>query len=168
MRQSISSRACFRAPVGAFVVLAAGCGGVDDSRGNDSTDSSGTVRAESDTLRYWHQRPGRSGAGGATAAAGGAPAANGGAATGGTATGGAATAGGGTTSSVDCSICTTALQCCDAVSAGALCTFSAEECSSLDAGRQATYALYCLTVLRTTISAWNIAGRTPPAACILP
>jgi hypothetical protein len=60
------------------------------------------------------------------------------------------------------------LDCCNAVNAGDLCSFSAAACSALDPGRQHTYAIYCLTVLRTTISAWTISGSTPPAACTLP
>lgn len=70
---------------------------------------------------------------------------------------------------VDCSICATARACCTAVNAGSYCNnFNADRCSTLDPGRQRTTKLNCLTLLRTTISAWRLAGRTPPPECRIP
>lgn len=141
-------------------LIAAGCAGVDDTRGNDATesDSAGT---QVDALRgrHWHRQPpsgsaGESGTGGTGSTSG---------------TGASA---GGTNSPVGstppaCSICTAAQSCCNSVSAGPLCTFSADTCASLEAEGQAVYARNCLMTLRTTISAWTLNRRTPPAACTL-
>jgi hypothetical protein len=70
---------------------------------------------------------------------------------------------------VDCSICEIAKTCCRAVSAASYCdNFNAQRCATLDPGRQRTTKLNCLVQLRTTISAWRLAGRTPPAACYIP
>lgn len=71
---------------------------------------------------------------------------------------------------VDCSICATAQACCNAVSTrSSYCAnFDAERCATLDPGRQRTTKLNCLTSLRTTISAWQMAGRTPPSECRIP
>ena len=70
---------------------------------------------------------------------------------------------------VDCSICATARACCEAVNAGSYCSnFDAQRCEVLDPGRQRTTKLNCLVQLRTTISAWRLAGRTPPSACRIP
>lgn len=70
---------------------------------------------------------------------------------------------------VDCSICATAKACCAAVSTSSYCNnFSAERCATLDPGRQRTTKLSCLTLLRTTISAWQSSGRTPPPECRIP
>jgi hypothetical protein len=71
---------------------------------------------------------------------------------------------------VDCSICATARACCNAVSTRAsYCdNFNAESCARLDPGRQRTTKLNCLVQLRTTISAWRLAGREPPSECRIP
>ena len=70
---------------------------------------------------------------------------------------------------VDCSICATARACCEAVNAGSYCNnFDAQRCEVLDPGRQRTTTLNCLVLLRTTISAGRLAGRTPPSACHIP
>lgn len=156
MHQSKNRIGQFGAALGA-VLLSSACGGID------TTDPADTARAQSDELRPGYRHHPSPGTGGAPSGTGGTSSGSGGT-TG--ATGGTTSTGGTTT--VDCSLCTIAEDCCNAVDAGALCTFSADTCSSLDPGRQASYALYCLTVLRTTISAWTTNGRTPPAACTLP
>lgn len=70
---------------------------------------------------------------------------------------------------VDCSICATAKACCNAVNPGSYCNnFDAARCEVLDPGRQRTTKLNCLVQLRTTISAWRLAGRTPPSECRIP
>jgi hypothetical protein len=70
---------------------------------------------------------------------------------------------------VDCSICATARACCTAVSTSSYCNnFDAERCATLDPGRMRTTKLNCLVLLRTTISAWRLAGRTPPSECRIP
>jgi hypothetical protein len=71
---------------------------------------------------------------------------------------------------VDCSICATAQTCCNAVSTRTsyCASFNAERCETLDPGRQRTTKLNCLTLLRTTLSAWTTAGRTPPSQCRIP
>lgn len=70
---------------------------------------------------------------------------------------------------VDCSICQIARECCFAVTTNSYCNnFSAERCETLDPGRQRTTKINCLVQLRTTISAWRLAGRNPPAACYIP
>jgi hypothetical protein len=70
---------------------------------------------------------------------------------------------------VDCSICATARACCAAVSTNSYCNnFDAERCATLDPGRMRTTKLNCLVLLRTTISAWRLAGRTPPSECRIP
>jgi hypothetical protein len=73
------------------------------------------------------------------------------------------------TADVDCSICAIAKACCNAVGAGSYCNnFNADRCATLDPGRQETTKRNCLTLLRTTISAWRSNGRTPPAECYIP
>lgn len=77
---------------------------------------------------------------------------------------------------VDCSICAIARECCHAVYAANGLTsrasscdnFNAERCATLDPGRQRTTKINCLVQLRTTISAWRLAGREPPSACRIP
>lgn len=77
---------------------------------------------------------------------------------------------------VDCSICAIARECCHAVYAANGLTsrasscdnFDAERCALLDPGRQRTTKINCLVQLRTTISAWRLAGRAPPSACRIP
>jgi hypothetical protein len=147
--------------MGISALIATGCAGGDDTRGDDATesDSAGT---QVDALRgrHWHRSPTSGSAGESTI--------------GGTSsTAGGSTAAGGTGSTVGsippaCSICTTAQSCCNAVDGGPLCTFSADTCASSEAEGQAVYARNCLTTLRTTISAWALNRRTPPAACSLP
>lgn len=81
-----------------------------------------------------------------------------------------------TVDQVDCSICAIARDCCHAVYAANGLTsrasscdnFSAERCAVLDPGRQRTTKINCLVQLRTTISAWRLAGRSPPSACRIP
>jgi hypothetical protein len=141
-------------PLAVLILVATGCGSVDGSGGEVATDPVGDVQTQADSLRFRQRHPRPPGTGGAPSATGGAPSTTGGS----TSTGGSAT--------VDCSICTIAQECCEAV--GAPCTFSADACFALDPGREKTYATYCLTTLRTTISAWTISGATPPAVCHLP
>ena len=77
---------------------------------------------------------------------------------------------------VDCGICEIARECCHAVyaangltSRASSCNnFDAERCAALDPGRQRTTKINCLVQLRTTISAWRLAGRAPPSACYIP
>ena len=77
---------------------------------------------------------------------------------------------------VDCGICAIARECCHAVYAANGLTsrasscdnFNAERCATLDPGRQRTTKINCLVQLRTTISAWRLAGRAPPSACRIP
>jgi hypothetical protein len=140
----------FGAPLAVLIVLAAGCGGADESTGD--------VQAQTSA---WHRYPRPTGTGGAPSGTGGAPAGS---------SGSAGTSG---TRTVDCNVCTITQACCEAVNAatnnGRTCGFSTETCFSLDAERQNIYAVQaCLVTLRTTISAWQLAGRTPPAACRLP
>lgn len=75
-----------------------------------------------------------------------------------------------TVDTVDCSICTTAQACCSAGSTRTsyCANFNAERCATLDPGRQRTTKLNCLTLLRTTISAWQMSGREPPSQCRIP
>jgi len=147
--------------MGISALIAAGCAGGDDTRGDDATesDSAGT---QVDALRgrHWHRPPPSGSAGESTI--GGTSSSSGG-----------ATNVGGTSSTVGstppaCSICTQTQDCCNSVNAGPLCTFSADTCASLGAEGQAVYARNCLMTLRTTISAWTLNRRTPPAACSLP
>jgi hypothetical protein len=96
-------------------------------------------------------------------------------ATGGAATGGAssASAGSGGTASepgtsltYDCSLCRQANECCTAVSSeSSLCSFKASTCLAYPPDQQKSYATYCLTFIRTVISAWQ--PQTPPAVCLL-
>lgn len=77
---------------------------------------------------------------------------------------------------VDCGICAIARECCHAVYAANGLTsrasscdnFNAERCETLDPGRQRTTKINCLVQLRTTISAWRLAGQAPPSACRIP
>ena len=77
---------------------------------------------------------------------------------------------------VDCGICALARDCCLAVyaangltsSASSCYNFDAQRCAVLDPGRQRTTKINCLVQLRTTISAWRLAGREPPSACRIP
>jgi hypothetical protein len=77
---------------------------------------------------------------------------------------------------VDCGICAIARACCHAVyaangltSRASSCNnFDAQRCATLDPGRQRTTKINCLVQLRTTISAWRLAGRAPPSACYIP
>lgn len=150
MQMSRERNPSFGAPLAVLVVLAAGCGGADEATGD--------VHAQTSE---WHRYSRPTATGGAPSGTGGAPA------------GSSGSAGAGGTTTVDCTICTVTQACCEAVNAatnnGRTCGFSTETCFSLDAARQKTYAIHaCLVTLRTTISAWQLAGRTPPAACRLP
>ncbi|HEX5098343.1 MAG TPA: hypothetical protein VFV94_02540 [Polyangiaceae bacterium] len=161
-----------RGPVlGVGIFVATACGGVDDG----ATDPNGDVQVTADALRGWrfHHHP--PGTGGATSS-GGTSTSGGTTSTGGTSTSGGTTSAGGTSTSggtggippATCELCTITQDCCNAVNAGALCTFSADTCSAYDPDRQHTYAVDCLVTLRTIISAWELAGRAPPAVCALP
>jgi hypothetical protein len=81
-------------------------------------------------------------------------------------TGGASTsgtgAGGGTGSAAGCDVCKKANDCCNVVSGGPLCTFSAETCNAEPAAARGPYINGCLTMLAVTSSAWS---GNPPAAC---
>ena len=65
----------------------------------------------------------------------------------------------------DCDACVTAKACCEAVTDGPLCNVDAAACYAADPGRQATRIRWCRMLIRTTISAWQSAGRTPPPEC---
>ena len=151
MRMSKSYKLGFGSLAGAFIGVAAGCGSADES---GSQAVAGDVQTRTDS---WHRRyPPPTGSGGTSAG-----------------TGGSAGTGTGTVSPVDCNICTTTQACCEAVNAatnnGRTCMFDTNTCFSLDPDRQKTYATAaCLVTLRTTISAWQLAGRTPPDPCRLP
>jgi len=159
------------APLGVLVLLAAGCGGVDDSQSSGATDP-GSSEAQTESLRappwYRHRPPHSTGGTTATGGAGGTTATAGAGGTMAAAGTGGVPASGGSVGTSDCSICTTTQACCLAVNAGALCTFSADTCASLDPGRQATYSNDCLVVTRTIISAWAASNATPPPVCTLP
>lgn len=145
--------------LGASSFITVGCGDIDQTAPGD-TMASDSVETRSAALRgyHWH-RPGTGGAGGSSA-------------TGGTTSGDgsalAGTTGSSASSAPDCSVCTTTQRCCESVSGGALCTFSAANCASLDPQRQVYYARDCMMVLRTTISAYTLNGRSAPSACTLP
>lgn len=80
-------------------------------------------------------------------------------------TGGSANSGDAGPSTADCGICAKANDCCNALGAGALCTFSATTCSTLSAASQASYANNCKSLLVTVTSAWATVNATPPQAC---
>jgi hypothetical protein len=170
MQQSTKCRLEWGAVLGGLVVLVTGCGDVDSQ--SDGTPEPGSLRLEADPLRgHWHHRrpPSASGgatsaggAGGTTSSGGTGTTASGGTSSGGTSSGGA---GGGR---VDCSYCTITQACCLAVEQNPSCSFSADTCFSLDPGRQATYTNSCLTTTLTTITAWQLRGRTPPPECTMP
>lgn len=149
--------------LGAGFLISTGCGDVDQSAGETDFDNVGTesLGTESEALRgqRWYRSP-RGGTGGSSTTGGTAPS-----------TGGSASIGGTTSSSgsqsPSCSICATTQSCCEAVNAGALCTFSEDTCESLDPLRKTYYARHCLMVLRTTISAQTMRQRAAPAACYL-
>jgi hypothetical protein len=159
--------------LGAGSLLSAACGDVDEPPRDDATTSVEDVRTTTDALRdrHWRRRPPVSGSGSGTGGSS-SSSTTGGTASAGTApidTAGASSTGGAASGErAECSLCTVTQDCCNAVNAAALCTFSADTCASLDAPRQDSYALYCLTVLRTTISAWTMNRRIPPPACSLP
>jgi hypothetical protein len=161
--------------LGAGGLLSIACGDVDGPPREEATTSVEDVRTTTDALRdrHWRRRPPVSVSGSGSGTGGSSSSST----TGGTASAGSApidTAGASSTSGAasgeraECSLCTVTQDCCNAVNAGALCTFSADTCASLDAPRQASYALYCLTVLRTTISTWTMNRRIPPPVCSLP
>jgi hypothetical protein len=156
--------------LGAGGLLSAACGDVDEPARDEATTSVEDVQTTTDALRdrHWRRRPPVSGSG----TAGSSSSTTGGTASAGTTpidTAGASSTGGAASGEpADCSLCTVTQDCCNAVNAGALCTFSADTCASLDPPKQASYALNCLTVLRTTISAWTMNRRIPPPVCSLP
>jgi hypothetical protein len=61
----------------------------------------------------------------------------------------------------DCSICTKANACCQVVSGGPLCTFSAATCEAEPPDARGAYVRSCLTLLDTVEHAW----KTLPAPC---
>lgn len=160
--------------IGAGLVIATGCGDVEQSASDvAASDDAGT---ETQALRgHWHhtQRGGTAGSpttGGTAMTTGGSSSGTGGGSTGtaGSSVGENAAGSGGSSSSPGCGICERTQSCCEAVNAGALCTFSADTCASLDPVRQAYYASDCLMVLRTTIGAQTINQHTAPTACSMP
>jgi hypothetical protein len=161
MQYSQLSGIKFATLLGVGMMITTACGSVDDSRGDDATDSV-VGDAQSDALRRsrWHRPPPSDTAGSS--------------ATGGTgSTAGSSSTNGGTissppTSTAECSVCAVTQECCNSVNAGSLCTFSADTCDSLDPVRQTAYARNCLMVLRTTISAWTMNRRAAPSACFMP
>jgi hypothetical protein len=148
----------FVAVSGVLFVLGAGCGGADEA---DGQAAAGDTQAQTDSWYRRYRQPTSSG--GTSAGTGGTSAG----------TGGSAGTGFPVVSPIDCNICTITQACCEAVNAatnnGRTCMFDTDACFSLDPARQKTYATAaCLVTLRTTISAWQLAGRTPPAPCRLP
>jgi hypothetical protein len=171
------SRGLRSAVLGIGVIVASACGGTDEGRPDGTADSESDVQV-SDALRGWHSRHHPPGTGGTTSSGGssttgGTTSAGGSSTSGGTTSAGGSSTGGGSAGSggippATCELCTITQECCNAVNAGSLCTFSADTCSAYDPGRQHTYAVDCLVTLRTIISAWALAGQTPPAVCALP
>jgi hypothetical protein len=150
-----------------LALVVAGCSGTDESSGSkpaelgDPTDTGAATLMSLGPFRHRTFGTGGAQPGGASAT-GGTPSAQ--------ATGGSSPVASGTggATSYDCSICTRANDCCNAVGAGALCTFSAATCfAESPPVAQASYTNYCVTLLRTTITAWTSAGQTPPAVCSL-
>lgn len=163
MDHSKNWRVGLAALLSAGSLVGSGCSDASEASDDEATASAENVETMSDALhRRWRPHPPTSGAGGTSPGTGGTAPGGGGT----LATGGTTPSGG--TPAASCSLCATTQACCNAVNAGPLCTFSANTCASLDPGRQATYSRNCLMVLRTTISAWKINGRTPPSACTLP
>jgi hypothetical protein len=61
----------------------------------------------------------------------------------------------------DCAVCARANECCNAVDAGALCSFSADTCASLEPSSRKPYVVSCKTLLDTVASV-----RSPlPVSC---
>lgn len=136
-----------------LVVVLGGCESSDTATGEpDSTSAAGTPSAvESHMLR-----PPRHHDAGVASATGDAQAGSPGASTG---------SNGG---NLDCSVCTRANDCCNAVGAGGLCTFSSASCASYSGLAQQSYVETCLSLIQTTIDAWKASGAVPPAVCTLP
>lgn len=155
--------------VGQYVVAASllmatmtGCGGSDQTEVASTNEANGENVVAGQASPEWYRIHRRS-TGGAGASQGGALG------TGGTtaATGGAV----GTAGSIayDCKLCDQANDCCTAVTPAGnpSCSFSSSECSSYSSAEsQKNYALYCLTFIRTVISAWQ--PKSPPSVCLLP
>ena len=152
--------------LGIGVFVASACGGADEGRDDGAADANGNAQATAEALRGWRFRHHPPSAGGSTSS-GGASTSGGTTSSGGSSTTGG-TAGSGGIPPATCELCTVTQECCNAVNAGALCSFSADACSALDPDRQHTYAVDCLLTLRTIISAWVVGGSTPPAVCALP
>jgi hypothetical protein len=138
-----------------LVLTVLGCSGAGEEVA-DETDLTGDVASEVADLdrsrfhRPWYRRaPGAGGTGGVvtppvdpkggTGNAGGAPPAG----------------------TADCSVCATALACCNTVSGGPRCTQSEATCESLDPVRRKAYVVSCKTFLDTTVRVWS----TPPSTC---
>lgn len=160
MKFSQSLQIGMTALLGAGSFVALGCGGIDQTGTDSGTSDNVETQSAALTGHHWHP-PQRGGAAGSSATGGGGTTSGSGSALGGA-------TGGSDSSALDCSICTTTQQCCEAVSGGALCTFSAATCASLDPQRQIYYAQDCLMVLRTAISAYTMNQRSAPSACALP
>jgi hypothetical protein len=159
MKPFITSRLGL-AGLGSLAFVGLGCGGVDDESTGEA-DLPGYTATNGDDYRRSRapQRcPHTAGTGGVTTP----PSATGG--TGNTANGTAGTGNAGPSDPSDtteCAVCERAQACCETVSGGPLCTFSAATCESLDAVRQAPYVVSCKTLLDTVQRAWS----TPPSSC---
>jgi hypothetical protein len=138
------------------LVAAAGCDGSDDAvSGDDQTQVQGDFR--------FHRRHRGQDAGSVGGSAGGTT----GVVTGGTTgSGGAAGTSGATPGTgapaTDCDICTKAQQCCQALPAEPVCTFSAATCASEPGEARPAYVNACLTFVVSVRGAW---GGNPPAEC---
>jgi hypothetical protein len=140
---------------GLLLLTLPGCGGTAET--GDVVAIETGDNGDHGSLEWYRQRP-RTGTGGASQ--GGAPT-----------TGGAVATTGGTPGTIayDCNLCDQANDCCDAVTPDdrPACSFSSSECLSYTSPEsQKNYALYCLTFIRTVITAWQ--PKSPPAVCLLP
>jgi hypothetical protein len=165
--------------VSLLVCSSFGCGAdpgdESDPLATDSVDNAATREASGPRrdwrFRYRHPRDPKPGddTGGA-AGSGGALGSGGETGSGGTSgagaggVGGAAGTGGAAGSGIaaGCEICAKANDCCNVVSGGPLCQYSAAACSSMSGTAQAAYINGCKTMLWTTSNAWK---ANPPSAC---
>jgi hypothetical protein len=128
-----------------LLVVATGCAGADDASSDAPISSEDTASSQDELVRrgvwFRHRFP---------------PPRDAGAATGGASSGGTAgTSGSGARGSDDvasCAACSKAQDCCLAVEAGALCTFSQATCESLAPSAREGYLSACAVLLDTVRS----------------
>jgi hypothetical protein len=146
--------------VGAALLALAltGCGSADEPL-SVTKDDKAAVAEPSLSEYYVHRRHDAATGGtsqGTTAGTGGV----------GNASGGGTAGTSGSALTYDCNLCTQANDCCEAVNPeGSGCTFSANTCFAYSADSQKNYSIYCLTFIRTVISAWQ--PQSPPPVCQL-